>query len=155
MRRLIPILLPVVGLALGLAAGLFLKPAPDPAPGDAPEDAQAEALPAAAPTEAARLSNQFVVPVVRDERVAAMVVMALSIEVTAGMTSTVFENEPKLRDALLLVLFDHANAGGFDGPFTELSNLETLRNALREAAQQELGDAVVDVLITDLARQDA
>jgi hypothetical protein len=149
MRKLIPILLPVVGLGLGLAAGLFLKPAPDPAA------EVAEVLPAAVPTEAARLSNQFVVPVVRDERVAAMVVLALSIEVTAGMTSTVFENEPKLRDALLLVLFDHANAGGFDGPFTELSNLETLRNALREAARQELGDDVVDVLITDLARQDA
>jgi hypothetical protein len=112
-------------------------------------------MPAPVPTEAAKLSNQFVVPVVRDDRVAAMVVMALSVEVTAGMTSTVFENEPKLRDALLLVLFDHANAGGFDGPFTELSNLETLRAALREAAQAELGADVVDVLITDLARQDA
>jgi hypothetical protein len=81
--------------------------------------------------------------------------MALSIEVTAGLTSVVFENEPKLRDALLLVLFDHANSGGFDGPFTELSNLETLRTALREAARAELGGDVVDVLISDLARQDA
>jgi hypothetical protein len=149
MRKLIPVLLPVLGLAIGLAAGLFLKPAPEP------EAEMAEELPAPAPTEAAKLSNQFVVPVVRDDRVAAMVVMALSIEVTAGMTGTVFENEPKLRDALLLVLFDHANAGGFDGPFTELSNLETLRAALREAAQAELGADVVDVLISDLARQDA
>ncbi len=149
MLKLLPILLPVLGLVLGVAGGTFLRPPPGPAV------AAAAPLPAPEPTEAARLSNQFVVPVVRDDRVAAMVVMALSIEVAAGTTSTVFENEPKLRDALLLVLFDHANAGGFDGPFTELSNLETLRSALREAARAELGDIVVDVLISDLARQDA
>lgn len=148
MRRLIPILLPVAGLGVGLGVGMVLKPGPDPG-------AEIAALPAPVPTEAARLSNQFVVPVVRDDRVAAMVVLALSIEVRAGMTTVVFENEPKLRDALLLVLFDHANAGGFDGPFTELSNLETLRSALREAARAELGSDVVDVLISDLARQDA
>lgn len=149
MGKLIPLLLPVIGLIAGLAGGLFLRPAPDP-------EAEVEMpMPAPEATEAARIANQFVVPVVRDDRVAAMVVMALSIEVTAGMTSVVFENEPKLRDALLLVLFDHANAGGFDGPFTELSNLETLRAALREAARAELGPDIVDVLISDLARQDA
>lgn len=151
MKKLLMFLLPVVGLVGGLAGGVLLHPPADPA-----ETAGAEAEPEpAAPTEAAKLSNQFVVPVVRGDRVAAMVVLALSVEVAAGQTELVFSNEPKLRDALLTVLFDHANAGGFDGPFTELTNLQVLRTALREAAQAELGPEVIDVLISDLARQDS
>jgi flagellar FliL protein len=55
----------------------------------------------------------------------------------------------------LQVMFDHANAGGFKGVFTDGANLILLRAALRETAQKLLGDMVVDVLIADLARQDS
>ena len=61
----------------------------------------------------------------------------------------------KLRDAFLQVMFDHANAGGFSGSFTDGSNLILLRAALLEMAVKTLGDVISDVLINDIVRQDS
>lgn len=153
--RLLPLLLALAGLGAGAAAGLALRPAPEP---PAAGDPQAESAPPApdpgVTPEYVRLSNQFVVPVVEAGRVAALVILSLNIEVTPGSTAEVFAREPRLRDALLQVLFDHANAGGFRGSFTDGANLVLLRRALREAAQRVLGDTVQDVLIIDIVRQD-
>jgi hypothetical protein len=102
-----------------------------------------------------RLNNQFIVPVVEDGRVSATVVLSLSLEVPAGGSEAVYAREPRLRDAFLQVLFDHANAGGFRGVFTDGANLLLLRAALKEAARRVMGDDVTDVLISDLVRQDA
>jgi hypothetical protein len=159
MRKLIPVVLAVAGLGAGIAAGLWLRPdhdATDTAAqaddaGATPEDAEdAGAVP-----EFVKLSNQFVVPVVDQGRVAAMVVLSLSLEIEEGGSDAVFAREPKLRDMFLQVLFDHANVGGFSGSFTDGSNLIVLRNSLKEAANMVLGTVVKDVLIIDIARQDS
>jgi len=105
-------------------------------------------------TEFVRLNNQFVVPVVKDARVASLVVLSLSLETEPGMSEEIYSLEPKLRDVFLQVLFDHANIGGFAGSFTHSSNMEVLRRSLREVAQAELGKRVSNVLIIDIARQD-
>jgi flagellar FliL protein len=84
-----------------------------------------------------------------------MVVLSLSLEVAPGHTEDVYSREPKIRDAFLQVLFDHANSGGFRGSFTDGSNLVVLRRALQEKAVAVLGDIVTDVLITEIARQDS
>lgn len=148
-KLLIPALLGLIGLGAGVGAGVFLRPAPDT---DTAEMTEAEP---AVPPEYVKLNNQFVIPVVEDGAVSALVVLALSLEVKTGGTEAVFAAEPKLRDVFLQVLFDHANAGGFKGSFTDASNLVVLRQALKEAAMQVLGDAVKDVLIVDIARQDS
>ncbi len=101
-----------------------------------------------------KLANQFVVPLIRDGKVGSMVIMSISLEVEAGQTSDAYARAPKLRDAFLQVMFDHANAGGFDGSFTDSANMVALRRALLEAAQKILGASVTDVLITDIVRQD-
>ena len=174
LRKLLPILLALVGLGGGVGAGLFLRPAPAPDhaatdadPAGAEGDAHAEAGtedPAAdgdhAEDEATgpeyvKMNNQFVVPVVEQGRVAAMVVLSLSLEVDVGNTEAVYTRGPKLRDVFLQVLFDHANMGGFSGSFTDGSNLVVLRTTLKEAATLVLGKVVTDVLITDIARQDS
>ena len=176
MGKLIPVILALVGLGGGIGAGVFLRPAPaadehatgggDPATteshgeakGDAPskdEVADHEGEPEEGAPEYVKMNNQFVVPVVKDSRVAAMVVLSVSLEVEAGNTEAVYKREPKLRDAFLQVLFDHANTGGFSGSFTDGSNLIVLRTSLKEAAALILGTAVRDVLITDIARQDS
>ncbi|KEJ90548.1 flagellar basal body-associated FliL family protein [Sulfitobacter donghicola] len=106
-------------------------------------------------SEFVKLNNQFVVPIVSGGKVTSLVVMALSIEVTAGETDTVYLREPKVRDSFLQVLFDHANIGGFDGNFTDAQVLKPLRGALKEVAKKDLGKKVVkDVLIIEIARQD-
>jgi flagellar protein FliL len=160
-RKLLPLLLALAGLGIGSGAGLYLRPAPDPAAThEAPETpapeahAGADTNPETAP-EYVKLSNQFVIPVLEGGRVASMVILAISLEVTHGSTDAVYAREPKLRDALLQVLFDHANSGGFKGDFTDGSNLVLLRKALLESAQSSLGEIVTNVLINDIARQDS
>lgn len=101
-----------------------------------------------------KLNNQFVIPVVEKGRVAALVILSLSLEVPPGGGDAVFAAEPKLRDAFLRVLFDHANSGGFSGSFTESAALAPLRTALLEAGQGVLGDRLGAVLIGDIVRQD-
>lgn len=108
-----------------------------------------------APTEFVKFNNQFVVPVIRGDEVAALVVMSITLEVETGASEAVFAAEPKLRDSFLQVLFDHANARGFDGAFTQSSRMAELRQALFEPAQTILGNRLEDVLIVDIVRQDS
>lgn len=170
MGKLLPLLLIVIGLGAGIGAGVFLQPAPGKdaaksdcqgedcaakpktkpqadAKSDAGEDAETD-------FDYVRLNNQFVVPVVRDGAVQALVVLSLTLEVEPGANEAVFAREPKLRDAFLQVLFDHANTGGFDASFTSSENMALLRGALLEISQKTLGEIVHDVLITEIVRQD-
>ncbi|MEH6520679.1 flagellar basal body-associated FliL family protein [Sulfitobacter sp.] len=170
MKKLLPLVLLLIGVGAGVGAGVFLRPAPDIKTASASEEEQAgdhvedtkddeghddEHANGEGESEYVKLSNQFVVPIVLDEKVSALVVLALSIEVPAGKTDTVYLREPKLRDSFLQVLFDHANVGGFEGNFTDALMLDRLRTALREVAQKDLGkDVGKDVLIIEIARQD-
>ena len=177
MGKILPILLAVIGIGGGVGAGIMLRPeAPPPEAhhdgeatdghGEVADDghgdeAHAEETHAEdthseeeATREYVKLNNQFVVPVVDEGAVRALVVMSLSVEVTAGSKESVYSREPKLRDAFLQVLFDHANAGGFDGTFTQTNRLDTLRSALRESAVRTLCYTISDVLIADIVRQD-
>jgi flagellar protein FliL len=166
--RLLPLILPLIGLGAGVGAGFALRPDPPiQAATDAAETAEetaAEATDAPAepatpdsetPPEYARMNNQFVVPVLEGGRVVSMVILSLSIEIPPGGAEDVYAREPKLRDSFLQVLFDHANAGGFRGSFTDGSNMILLRRALLESARTVLGATARDVLITDIVRQDS
>ena len=160
MAKLLPIILLVLGIAAGGGAGVLLK---------APEEAEChdEACPKEEKAEKeddghaeesepnyVRMKNQFVVPVVRDERVHSLVVLDLSLETEPGTEDLIYSREPKVRDAFLRVLFDHAHIGGFDGTFTESGRLSLLRVALLEAAQSVIGPSISDILITDIVRQE-
>ena len=178
-RKLLPLILAGVGLGGGIAAGVALRPTTE-AKTDAAAGVDVHAKPgkedegghndkaadhkseagssdhaATDGPEYVKLNNQFVVPVVEEGRVQAMVVLSLSLEVEAGLSDSVYEREPKLRDVFLQVLFDHANSGGFSGSFTDGANLVVLRTGLQEAGALVLGDMLKDVLITDIARQDS
>ncbi|MEL7091370.1 MAG: flagellar basal body-associated FliL family protein [Pseudomonadota bacterium] len=160
-KKLLPLILLLVGAGAGVGAGIFLRPPPEPAPmAEEGEKASVEVAKAEpedeepADREYVKMNNQFVVPIVKQDRVNSLVVMSLSIEVPAGQREAVYAKEPKLRDSFLQVLFDHANIGGFDGPFTNANNLSVLRGALREVAQKDMGEQITDVLIIEIARQD-
>ncbi len=152
-RKILPILLGIFGLLIGSGAGYFLRPPPDP--GMQEKAAKADLPDPSLAPEYAKLSNQFIVPVMQKGKVSAMVILSLSLQVTTGSSPDVYSAEPKLRDKFLQVMFDHANSGGFDGAYTDGSNLVLLRNALLESAKTVLGDKVSDILITDIVRQDS
>lgn len=155
LRPVLPFLVIAGAAAGGSIAGHMLR-SPEPAEQAdvaAVAERPADSAPAAA-HDYVKMNNQFVVPVVERGRVAALVILALSLEVPAGGGDAVFTAEPKLRDAFLRVLFDHANSGGFSGSFTESAALAPLRTALLEAGQGVLGDKLSNVLIGDIVRQD-
>jgi hypothetical protein len=175
MKLLIPILLAVLGLVGGAGAGWYFKPAPIPVaepcldddgrelPADAcaavQEDAdpgQPEAAPAQGPdaSQFITLDRQFIVPIVAEDRVSAMMVLTLNLEVAPGKVERAFRNEPKLRDALLRALFEHAYTGGFNGDFTAEHVVRELRSNLLKAGREIIGSDLRNVLIADMIRQD-
>jgi flagellar protein FliL len=167
MKKLLPVIFLLIGLGAGVGAGVMMgggKPAEvaegDQSQGDGKtEDAEHKAEPDAAEDpdlehDYLRLTKQFVVPLVSQDRVEGLVTVSLSLEATPGNSDAFFAKEPKLRDAFLQVLFDYANMGGFNGAFTRPENLDVLRGALSEVAKREMGDEIHGVLISDIARQD-
>ncbi|MBP7001960.1 flagellar basal body-associated FliL family protein [Amaricoccus sp.] len=169
--KLAPVAIALLGLGAGVGAGVMLKPAPEAAAA-APECHEGAACPAADPLAAPHggagakaeaegeasvvpVEKPFVVPVFKGEKVAAMVVVSVAVEIQAAHETAVEELTPRLRDALLAAMFRHANTGGFDGAFTAGRKMEDLRAALLAAARQIFGETPVnDVLITEIARQD-
>jgi flagellar FliL protein len=158
-KLLLPILMIIIGVGGGAAAGFFLKSASEVATENPPEcimpDAGVAPVPDTGPVEYVKINNQFVIPVLRSGQVAALVVLSLSVEVTAGQKDVVYEREPKLRDVFNEVLFLHANVGGFDGVFTDTLKMNSLRRGLSEAAAGVLGPISRGILVTDIVRQDA
>ena len=161
--KLLPVLLLLVGIGAGIGAGIALAPPPEEvefAEGQesvadtedpAEEEAESEEV---LPNDFIKINNQFVIPVVERDQLSALVVMSLTLEAKPGMTGKVHSFEPKLRDAFLQILFDHANMGGFRGAFTRSEVLDPLRTALREEGKRYLGNDLVDVLILEITRQD-
>ncbi len=171
MKKLIPLLLPVFGISAGIGAGLYLKPDTSSAPTEmhAADDTKPLNKGGTRSTDTlatdnhgssdatlvyVKLNNQFIVPVIEGDKVASIVVLSLSIELNHSDSEAIYAKEPKLRDGFLQVLFDHSNMGGFAGAFTNTGKMATLRRSLLSVARRAVGDAVTDVLITDLARQD-
>jgi len=182
MKKLLLFMLIPIGLAGGLGAGYALKPhaeqedaagkAGDPWDADVDEednpsagkDADLKAVEPASyaeplqgdpePVDYVKLDRQFVVPLIRDSKVSAMVVISMAIEAEPGSADLVFLHEPKLRDVFLQVLFTHAQSGGFEGAFTNEKALADLRFALNVAAQSVIGKMARKVLLTSVVKQD-
>lgn len=167
MGKILPILLALIGLGGGVAAGIMLRPPPEVVEinpcgdaGTATQMAKADASDEEAPEEGApttdfvKMNNQFVIPVLGKGQVRSLVVLSLSLEIALGGSEEFYQREPKLRDAFLQELFDHANLGGFDGVFTDSIKLDGLRMALTEVAGKIMAVDVYKVLVTDIVRQD-
>ena len=181
LRKLTPLLIALFALVAGFAAGRLYAPAfqtakaEDPASGEdgharegghaqsaggghagAQDGAESSAQAGEDNAEFVKLSTPFVIPVIEGGRVTSLVIVSLSIETPAGQTEQVYAREPKLRDGLLQAMFDHANAGGFRGDFTDIAQMNGLRRILLEVAQTALSrDLIHNVLITEILRQDA
>lgn len=168
MKKLLPIILVVLGAGIGIGAGTALAPAPEPEQSAVPcEGADCESMPKDLPPpeplqteydpektwDYVKLPKQFVVPVIKKDKVRALVVLSLSLEVESGQSDLVLSRVPKLRDGFLQVLFDHANSGGFDGAFTTGRSMSDLRGELHEVSVRFLGTIVETVLIEEIVKQ--
>lgn len=159
MKLLLPVGIALLGLGAGLGAGFALKPQPEleaACEGEGcDEPAEAAAVEAEAAVEYVALEKPFIVPVFVDDRVAAMVVLSLSLGVPSGERDHTLALQPRLRDGFLAVMFRHANSGGFDGSFTAGQKMDDLKSALLAMAREVMaGIPVSEVLVTEIVRQD-
>ena len=155
MKKILALLLIVLGIAGGGAAGVFLKPAPpeDPAKGD--EQAAAEEdQEASAERNYVKIGRQTIIPVVDDGETRALMLFELAVDVPAGLSGTVHEMEPRLRDAFLRELFQMSYTGAFLTNFTDDHIIEELRRNLTRAAREHIGNKDSEVLILDVMRQE-
>jgi len=152
MRTLIPVILILFGIGAGLGAGLVLRPVAELEDQDISE-AALPARPLGLEMGVFEIPNQFMVPLIVDDRIATILVLTLALEIDDAQREIVMANLPRLRDAMLQIMFDHANSGGFAGVFTANTALGSLRMALLESGQKILGrEVVLGVLITDILR---
>lgn len=165
MKKILPIILVTLGVATGGGAGMLFKPTakvPDQTSKSAEDEfekSMKEELDVAAvledePGAFVKINNQFVIPVVDETRVKALVVLSISMKVGELSAEAIYNREPLLRDTFLQVLFDHAYMGGFDGVYTVSSKMDMLKSALLRAAKKVSGDDIQRILITDIVRQD-
>lgn len=156
-KFLLPILLALLGTAGGVAAGYFLK-SPAAAHGDAQTETPVEDAHPHDDHEAEpdyfRIQQQFIVPIIHDGKMKSVVVTSLAIESTEAVRSAIIKREPKLRDALLGALFDHATIGGFEGNFVETGPMGLLKSSLLQVAREIVGPEVASVLILEIGKQD-
>lgn len=148
----------LVGGMAGGGAGLFLAPEDQAelettAPSVPAETGEQVEQPEDTEVAFADFSDQFIIPIVGDNEVEAMVVLRISIEVDEPALQNVYDMEPKLRAAFLQSLFNHANNGGFDANFTAFSAMDSLRRELGQVARNVVGPSVREVLILDVIRQ--
>ena len=163
MHKILALILILLGVATGVAAGLVAKVfsaavdqkiAIELEPSRSDHRMESQTVGSSKKQVYVKLNNQFIIPLLEETSVNGLVAMSVSLELDYGYKEMVYSLEPKLRDAFLQILFDHANIGGFDGQFTDSINLDILRNNMFDAAKIILGDKVTDVFITDIARQD-
>lgn len=160
-KILFPLLAIVLGATAGLAAGFYFKPPPIEDVETAEEKKDGSDSPSIdeevdpkATRDYVKMANQFVVPVVKDEKVTALIALSLSIEVMPGTGDSISAREPKIRDSLLRVLFNYAALEGFDGAFTDGERLDALRSFLKEAAIRDGSESITDILILEIAKQE-
>ncbi len=101
-----------------------------------------------------KFKRQFVVPVIGEDRVNALVLLNIGISLSGDVKEELFQLEPKFRDAFMRELLSMSNAGYFNDGLTDPQTYEVLRETLLRAAKDIENVGVRDILILDFARQD-
>lgn len=101
-----------------------------------------------------KFKRQFVIPVMKDQKVGGLVLMNFNLELNEDADDEVFSEEPKLRDAYMRVLLQMSSEGAFDGDLVSPATYEQLRYNLITASTRIIDEGVEDVLILDIVKQD-
>lgn len=105
-------------------------------------------------TDFIKFKRQFVVPVLKDNAVDALILINLALEVPASERDNMFRLEPRFRDAFIRELLQLSDDGYFDQELTSSDTYEILRETLSRAADDVSDGGVNKILILDLSRQD-
>ena len=101
-----------------------------------------------------KFKRQFVVPVMKDEAVEALVLLNLGLEFEESKRDEIFRKEPRYRDAFIRELLQLSDKGFFNEEMTSPDTYEVVRETLLRAAKTVDEKGISDVLILDFSRQD-
>lgn len=168
MKKIIAIVLILVGIVGGGAIGLMLKPQPVTSDVAQMNDAEVEDVfgkpegPQVQENEKdqtdvvsyVKVGRQTIIPILEQGETKALMMFELAVDVASDQNDRALAMEPRLRDAFLRELFQMSYTGAFDDTFTDDRVIDELRRNLVRAAEEHLGkNAVNDVLILDVMRQ--
>lgn len=101
-----------------------------------------------------KFSREFVVPIIRENRVQSLVILNLNLEADEAISQKLFEMEPKLRDNIMTTLITLSNDGTTFESMTNVENYESIRSMVLMNLQTVVSTGINNVLIVDLAKQD-
>ncbi len=101
-----------------------------------------------------KFTREFVVPLIRNERVESLVIINLNLEVDSSESQKLFSMEPKLRDNIMTTLIKLSNDGDTLHTLTDVDHYETIRSMVLANLQGAISESIQNVLILDMAKQD-
>lgn len=101
-----------------------------------------------------KFSREFVVPIMANRRVKALVILHLSLEVDEATNDKLFSLDPKLRDNIMTTLIGLSNDGITLDELTSPDSYETIRSMVLMNLQSEISEDIQNVLIMDVGKQD-
>lgn len=101
-----------------------------------------------------KFSREFVVPLMRDDKVKSLVILNINIEVDANATAGLFAQEPKLRDNIMMSLIELSHDGVTLDNITDVESFETIRSVLVKNLKKIAPEGIKNVLILDVGKQE-
>ncbi|MCF6328399.1 MAG: hypothetical protein L3J02_01175, partial [Henriciella sp.] len=150
MKHIIPALVAIVFIVAGGVGGHFLKSrsgAPATPDGyDKKADSHGAKKPkkdnhskkgkSAKPPSSAvvyyKFSREFVVPIMRDNRVDSLIILNINLEADSKVSQELFSMEPKLRDNIMTTLITLSNDGTTFESFADVESYETIRSMIAQ-----------------------
>lgn len=101
-----------------------------------------------------KFSREFVVPIMSDGSVRALVILHIQLEVDSEIASSLFSMEPKLRDNIMATLIEISHDGKLFDNLTDPEAYESIRALVLEGLREVKSEGIENILIVDFARQD-
>lgn len=98
--------------------------------------------------------RNFIIPVVGQSRVEALVLLSVSIEMEESKIENTTTREPTIRDAFMKTLLEMSHEGIFNRDITNPDVYNEIQKRLLETAIITVDEGVRSILLVDFARQD-
>ena len=101
-----------------------------------------------------KFSREFVVPILRNERVQSLVILNINLEANSDISQELYSMEPKIRDNIMTTLIELSNDGVTFESITDVDSYESIRAMIMKNLNNVIPSGINNVLILDVARQD-
>lgn len=103
-----------------------------------------------------KFSREFIIPLMYESEIDSLIILNINLEVDSSVSSTLFSQEPKLRDNVMTTLIELSNDGVTLENISDIESYETIRSmVLKNLKDKEVvGEGILNVLIVDIGKQD-